>query len=366
MQKRILVIDDEEPVRTFMKRFLVKQDYGIVEAANGREAIRILQESPVDLIMLDMNMPEMNGIDFLRYIRDKKFKPVPVLMVSGSTDADLRVECYRLGVYDFITKPEQAEVMLKRVENGLKIGEMIQYNEFIKLELLMAKKLQKYLFPESQFENGFLSIVNWSRPLSDIGGDLYDYVNFRNDNVIFFVGDVTGHSISAALYTAIVKMVFRNALKVSEKPHEIISIMNRELYGNLPIETFVTMFLGLVDVDGGLLHYTNAGHPKPMLLKNGEARELPGNDSFLGPIQNVSFQTFSVPLDSFDTLYVFTDGILDVLDRESNPRGKDMLLSIMNDASVDGQGKFLKMQERLLDGTYKITDDCTIMMVSMK
>jgi phosphoserine phosphatase RsbU/P len=271
-----------------------------------------------------------------------------------------------MGVYDFITKPEQAEVMLKRVENGLKIGEMIHFNEFIKLELLMAKKLQKYLFPEPEFENEFISLINWSRPLSDIGGDLYDYVNFRNGNVVFFVGDVTGHSISAALYTAIVKMVFRNALKIAERPDEIIANMNRELFGNLPIETFVTMFLGLVDIEKGLLHYTNAGHPKPFLLKNGTARELMGNDSFLGPIQNVTFQTFSIPLDEFDTLFVYTDGILDILDKESNPRGREMLLEVLNDRSADVMSKFLRAQERLQDGKYKITDDCTMMMVSKK
>ena len=366
MKKRILVIDDEEPVREFIKRILLKQGYEVFEAGNGREAVELLKNCPADLIMLDMNMPEMNGLDFLRYMRDKEFKPVPVLMVSGSTDPELRVKCYKLGVYDFITKPEQAEVMLKRVENGLKIGEMIHFNEFIKVELLMAKKLQKYLFPDPEFNNEHLSIATWTRPLSDIGGDLYDYVSFRNGSVMFFVGDVTGHSISAALYTAIVKMVFRNALKVADRPDEIIAIMNKELFGNLPIETFVTMFLGVIDVEKRLLLYTNAGHPKPYLLKNGHAEELPGNDSFLGPIQNTTFQTFTRPLDDFDALYVYTDGILDVLDSDTNPQGRNVLIKILNDVTISPRDKLSTAHERLMKGEYKINDDCTMMMICMR
>jgi CheY-like chemotaxis protein len=361
-----MVIDDEEPVRKFITKILARQGYYVLEADNGRKAISLLENEPVDLIMLDMNMPEMNGLDFLRYTRDHNLSAAPVLMVSGSTETELRVESYRLGAYDFITKPEHAEVMLKRIENGLKIGEIIHFNEFMKVELYMAKKLQKYLFPEPELETESLSISTWTKPLSDIGGDLYDYVQFRNGNLVFFVGDVTGHSISAALYTAIVKMVFRNALKLSERPDEIVSSMNRELFGNLPIETFVTMFLGVVDISGMVLHYTNAGHPKPYCLKGDRVEELPGNDSFLGPIRNSSFQTYSIPMSDLDALFVYTDGVLDVLDGNDNPAGLEMLLEVLGDASAAPREKLFTVQRRVSGGEYRVMDDCTMLMLQGK
>lgn len=358
-----MVIDDEESVRKFISKILVRQGYFVIEAANGRKAISLLEEAPVDLIMLDMNMPEMNGLDFLRYARDHNLSSAPVLMVSGSTETELRVESYRLGAYDFITKPEHAEVMLKRIENGLKIGEMIHFNEFMKIELYMARKLQKYLFPEPEFRTDSVSISTWSKPLSDIGGDLYDYMQFRNGNLVFFVGDVTGHSISAALYTAIVKMVFRNALKLSERPDEIVSNMNRELFGNLPIETFVTMFLGVVDSSDMVLHYTNAGHPKPYYTKGGRVAELPGNDSFLGPIRNPSFHTHSLPMSDIDALFVFTDGVLDVLGGDDTPAGLGLLMEVLGDSSTPPREKLLAMQRRISGGEYRVMDDCTMLML---
>ena len=224
MKKRILIIDDEEPVRDFMKKILTRSGFTIFTASDGREALDMLGTVYVDLIILDMNMPNMNGIEVLRHIREGNLTNKPVLMVSGSHDSDLRTESYRLGAYDFITKPEHTEVMLKRIENGLKIGEILDFNEFIKVELFMAKKLQKYIFPETENISEYIDIHAWNLPLSDIGGDLYDYIHFRNNKVLLFVADVSGHSISASMFTAIVKMVFRNAVKTTEDPEEIMTI----------------------------------------------------------------------------------------------------------------------------------------------
>src|SRR4030043_184183 len=218
MKKKIMIIDDEKPIRKLLSKVLSGSGYDVVTASNGKEALEKIEAVSVDLIMLDMNMPEMDGLHFLRTVRENDITHVPVLMISGEANPENIVESYKLGVYDFIRKPEQTEVILKRVENGLKIGEIINFNEFIRVELLMARKLQKYLFPDPAAKTERVNINTWSLPLSDIGGYLYDYVLFRDDRVVFFVADVSGHSISAALYTAIVKMVFRNALQKTEIP----------------------------------------------------------------------------------------------------------------------------------------------------
>jgi hypothetical protein len=224
----------------------------------------------------------MNGLEFLRCVRENKITNVPVLMVTGNSDAEMRMESYKLGVYDFIQKPEQTEVMLKRIENGIKIGEMIDFNKFIKVELSMAQKLQKYLFPQPFLKTNEYEIKIWSRALSDIGGDLHDYVQFRDGRLIFFVADVSGHSIPASLYTAIVKMVFQNALKQTDDPGEIISIMNKELSGNIPVEVFITMFCGLVDPIKKNIKFSNAGHPAPYMKNHEKIEILEEHDSFNG------------------------------------------------------------------------------------
>ncbi|HPJ40524.1 MAG TPA: fused response regulator/phosphatase, partial [Spirochaetota bacterium] len=319
-----------------------------------------------DLIVLDMYMPHMNGLDVLRHIRKSNITNKPVLMVSGNHDADLRVESYKLGAYDFITKPEQTEVMLKRIENGLKIGEIIDFNEFMKVELFMAKKLQKYIFPEPDYVSEEIEIHCWSQPLSDIGGDLYDYIHFRNDSIMFFVADVSGHSISASMFTAIVKMVFRNAVKDTEEPGEIMTKVNRELAANLPVESFVTMFCGIIESSTGKLRYANAGHPTPYRINRSGFEPLPGSDPFLGPIKDVVYPTYSTTLGEGDSLFIFTDGIQDIIDDSYHKIDLEVLLKLLSEKSVSGRDSFIDFTSGITGQKYIRSDDCTAMMIRKK
>lgn len=366
MKKRILVIDDEAPVREFMKKILTRAGYIIFTASDGKEAIEKLESLYVDLIILDMHMPIMNGLEVLKLIREKNYTNKPVLMVSGTHDADLRIESYRLGAYDFITKPEQTEVMLKRIENGIKIGEIIDFNDYMKIELFMAKKLQKYIFPEPDFISNEIDVYSWSVPLSDIGGDLYDYIHFRNDTMIFFVADVSGHSISASMFTAIVKMVFRNALRVTEDPGEIMTIVNHELSANLPVESFVTMFCGLIDNNTGILRYANAGHPTPFIINSSSISTLPDTDPFLGPIKDSTYTTHETKLSSGDMLFVYTDGLEDIIDEAFKQMNLRNLLEQLKDSVPGDRSKFTALTNEMASDKYIRSDDCTIMMLTKK
>ncbi len=366
MKKKILVIDDEQTIQKVHSKILKTAGYDVVIASNGKEALDKLEDVSVDLIMLDMKMPEMDGLDFLRKIREHDITHVPVLMVSGDDNPKNIVESYKLGVYDFIRKPEITDVMLKRVENGLKIGEMINFNEFIRVELLMARRLQKYLFPEPIMNTNGVRIHTWSLPLSDIGGDLYDYLTVRDGKLVFFVADVSGHSISAALYTAIVKMVFRNALQNSQVPGEILSIMNKDLAGYIPVESFVTAFCGSYDSQLRTLEYANAGHPLPFWICGNEMGQLKGYDPFLGPIPDTSYSTFTFKVGEGTSLFVYTDGVLDAVgDNAAVQAGSKMLFSILNAEGQSSLEKFMRVQEDITGGEMAATDDCTLMLVDM-
>jgi len=366
MKKKILVIDDELGIQKILSRILSNAGYEVAIASNGKEALDKLETVSVDLIMLDMNMPEMDGLNFLRRVKEHDITHAPVLMISGDVNPANIVESYKLGVYDFIRKPEKTEVMLKRVENGLKIGEMIYFNEFIRVELLMARKLQKYLFPDPIMKTGRASIYTWSLPLSDIGGDLYDYVAYQDGRLIFLVADVSGHSISAALYTAIVKMVFRNALQKSVVPGDVMTIMNQELTGNIPAESFVTAYCGLYDPSRRVLEYANAGHPQPYWMTGKGVEQLTEYDSFLGPIANATYRTHRIKLEDASSLLVYTDGIIDIVsEKEDAPVGLKLLLEILNTSGKPSLEKFKMIQKNITSGETEVTDDCTLMLVDM-
>lgn len=366
INKRILVIDDEASIRSLMKKILSRSGYTVFTASGGREAIDLLESIVVDLIILDMNMPDMNGLDVLRYLRSKHITGKPVLMMSGVPDSELRAESYKLGAYDFITKPEQTEVMLKRIENGIKIGEMTDFNEFMKVELFMAKKLQKYIFPEPFEATDNISIYSWTQPLSDIGGDLYDYIHFSKNRVMFFIADVSGHSVSASMFTAIVKMVFRNALKMTEDPGDVMTILNRELSANLPVESFVTSFCGIIDGDTGMLHYSNAGHPNPMVIKENSVDELEGGDPFLGPIKDQVFSTYEYRMEEGDRIFLFTDGLTDIISDDFVQINPSVFADILKNRDKPVNEVFEEMVGKINSPEYIRADDCTVMVIEKK
>ncbi len=367
MKKKILVVDDDESIIKLMKRILSTGGYIVYTAMNGLEAISLLETKKVDLIMLDMMMPKMDGIQFLRSINESRITFAPVLMVSGCTDVKQRIACYQLGVYDFIGKPEHTEVILKRVENGLNIGEMLTFNKTVKDDLVMANKLQSFLFPQSWAITEYFDIYALNLPIAEIGGDLFDYIHLENGGVIFFVADVSGHGISAAIFTAIVKMVFRNAVKETEDPGGIMTIMNREVAATIPTESFVTMFCGHYDPSVQILHYSNAGHPMPYLLEDGVVYELDGNGPFLGPISEVKFIRYERDVSNSSGMIVYTDGIMDITDEKENLVGKRFLLNFLNKRDLSSFENFQDLYQNLFKKqNVSIIDDCTFLLLNFK
>jgi phosphoserine phosphatase RsbU/P len=286
-------------------------------------------------------------------------------MVSGCTDVNQRIECYKLGVYDFIGKPEHAEVILKRVENGLNIGEMLTFNKTVKNDLVMANKLQSFLFPPPWTGTEDFDIFALNIPVEEIGGDLFDYILLDDGGIIFFVSDVSGHGISAAIFTAIVKMVFRNAVKETQVPGEIMTIVNREIAATIPNESFVTMFCGHYKPSDQILYYANAGHPMPYLLEDGVVYELDGNGPFLGPIDEVNFITYTRDVSNSSGMIVYSDGITDITDEKEKSIGKRILLNLLNKRDISSFENFQALYNNLIEmQNVTIIDDCTVMLLN--
>ena len=114
----ILVVDDEEHVRTLLKRILEGVGHTVITATNGREALDKLPIANVDLVLLDVKMPELDGFQTLALIR--KQSDVPVLMVTGMGGLTSTIEALSLGADDYVTKPFISGVLLARIEAKLR------------------------------------------------------------------------------------------------------------------------------------------------------------------------------------------------------------------------------------------------------
>lgn len=116
----VLVVDDDEFERKLAGELLSAAPYDLLFASNGAEALNLMRERRPDLILMDMVMPEINGLETLRRLKTSpRFADIPVMMTTGQSEKDLVVECLKAGAVDFVVKPLDREVLLKKVERFL-------------------------------------------------------------------------------------------------------------------------------------------------------------------------------------------------------------------------------------------------------
>jgi len=139
MYEKILVVDDIEDIRSLLQEALQANGYHTLEAADGREALSMIETESPDLVILDIAMPVMSGFQVLRQLR--KNSDIPVIMLSARTDTVDKVESLELGADDYITKPFEIAEMTARVEAVLRrrktISNVINKVEFNDGQLLI-------------------------------------------------------------------------------------------------------------------------------------------------------------------------------------------------------------------------------------
>lgn len=115
---KVLVIDDEEIVRISCRRALSPEGYEVSQAQNGIEGLQMLEKERYDLVLTDLKMPDMDGIEVLRIIR-KKWPEVQVIIITGYQTVDTAVKSIKLGAFDYIEKPFTPDALVSAVTNAM-------------------------------------------------------------------------------------------------------------------------------------------------------------------------------------------------------------------------------------------------------
>jgi len=120
MPKTILLVDDEEDVRHLVELMLAKEDLRLLSARSGNEALRIVQEEDIDLVLLDLMMPRMSGQDLLRILkRMPSTSEIPVVILTALETKETMKECLELGAVGYVQKPFAKKILVRTVKNVL-------------------------------------------------------------------------------------------------------------------------------------------------------------------------------------------------------------------------------------------------------
>lgn len=133
---KILIVEDEKAIRNVLRNILIEQDatYQIDDAENGKQAVDKIAKTDYDLVLCDIKMPGMDGIEVLEHLR-KAQPEAAVVMISGHGDIDIAVDCMKKGAYDFIAKPPDLNRLLSTVKNGLERNELVKENKTLKKKI---------------------------------------------------------------------------------------------------------------------------------------------------------------------------------------------------------------------------------------
>ena len=362
---KILVVDDEPDVEPLvlqrMRRRIRSGRYSFVFAQNGVEALERLQnDGTIDMVVSDINMPQMDGLTLLQQIPNVDPDIRAVIISAYGDMKNIRTAMNR-GAFDFVTKPidfEDLEVTIERT-----LGHIAQWREALssrdKLvalqnELDVARNMQQSILPTAFPKGDDFEIYGSMEPARSVGGDFFDVVQLDHERVGLAIADVSGKGVPAALFMMSSRTLLKGSAIGNPEPADVLREVNDLLTQDNDAAMFVTVFYAVYDRYTGRFTYANGGHNAPLLIRaNGERSLLPLTAGLaLAIVPDMEFQQDSIVLNPGDTVILYTDGVNEAMNRDHDEFGNDKLLEIFaggppksateaNDVTFDAVAEFV-------------------------
>ena len=383
MAVKILSVDDELDLEVLLTQYFRRQirkgEYEFAFAHNGLEALQKLLETPdFDIILSDINMPEMDGLTLLAKVNELKNPAMKCIMVSAYGDMDNIRSAMNKGAFDFATKPIDLDDLSRTIEKAIEQVRYIRESqqehnqlESIKNDLAIAGEIQQTILPRSfpPFPEltEVVDIYASMTPAKDVGGDFYDFFQIDDERIGLVIADVSGKGVPASLFMAVSRTLLRATALRGVSSAECLTYANKLLCKESLDSMFVTVFYGIYHYKTGMMDYTNAGHNPPYLLRGGRTVEcLPVASNFVvGVFDDIEFESNTLTFGIGDTLLLYTDGVTEAFNdkREqfSESNLQDILASMHESSSAKEVVTSVLQSVKTFSGDYPQSDDITLL-----
>ena len=335
---RILVVDDEPDLEPLMlqrmRRDIRSGRYKFVFAQNGVEALeKLRQENNIDMVLSDINMPQMDGLTLLEQI--PKVDPnIRSVIISAYGDMkNIRMAMNR-GAFDFVTKPvdfEDLQVTIDRtLRNMAEWREALQSRDrlvALQNELDVARGMQQSILPTRFPKDPSYAVYGKMQPARNVGGDFFDVMYLNDGRVGLAVADVSDKGVPAALFMMSSRTLLKGAAIGVGLPGEVLREVNDLLIEDNEGGMFVTLLYAVYDPSSRELTYANGGHNSPLVVHpDGTSALFPLTDGIaLGIAPDLSYKQNTVTLSPGDSVIFYTDGVTEAMNSEEEEFGLDPL-----------------------------------------
>ena len=342
MPNKVLFVDDDPKVLAGIRRQLRKK-VPLETVESGRAGLEaICANGPFSVVVTDYCMPGMNGIEFLKRVRQAAPETVRMLL-TGSADLDAAIQAVNQGnIYRFLTKPCSPEQLAEALDSGIKhyrhTRRERKFNQRTRRWLDQAMEVQQNLMPRSSPGIEGIDIYGRSIYCDHTGGDYYDYFEKAGtDGMKFYVvvGDVSDHGLPSALLMTTARAFLREAASRPGHVSDIAAQVNRQLARDMQASgRFMTLFLAEIDRPNRTIRWIRAGHEPAILYepRSGEFTELRGQGGLpLGVYEDAVYEEHHHELAPGQIIAIGTDGIWEACNDQGRMFGKQLLQTIVRE-----------------------------------
>lgn len=375
----------EPAVDGTMQIRLAQQRGGVRLSGDGVEpsktAIRAALEQKRGVVTEDVNLADQN-LQAAHSVIAQRLRAVVVIPLfamgeRGTGDAETAPRGQLLGVlYMDSRKPAAFSKLEMKILDTLAAEAAIvmenarlvvleRERERLEREIGIARDIQRALLPREFHHYSYLEVIGSNQSCLEVGGDYFDLFDLGADRIAFTLADVSGKGLGAALMTTMLQGAL-SATTFGQHPAETFAHINRFLCDHAQVERYATMFFGTLDVDGRL-EYINAGHPSPMLARNGTVEApFPAASCPVGLIPDMQFSSAVVKLEPGDTLVIFSDGVSEAMDTDQAEYGMERLKEAV---AAHATAPLADLQEAILDSVRQFArgarqaDDVTLLLL---
>ena len=339
---KILVVDDEpdlEPlVLQRMRRRIRSGQYSFVFARNGVEALDVLrEEEDVDMVISDINMPQMDGLTLLEQI--PKVDPnVRSIIISAYGDMKNIRTAMNRGAFDFVTKPLDFDDLQITIERTL--AHLVEWREALSSrdrlvslenELGVASNIQQSILPTLFPKGEDFSIFASMEPAKEVGGDFYDIIRLDRDRIGIAIADVSDKGVPAALFMMSSRTWLKGAAIGNYEPGAVLKEVNDLLCEGNDAMMFVTLLYGVYDPATGNLTYANGGHTAPYVRRaDGSVISLPFTGGVaMGVLEGLDYEQETFQLQPGDAVFFYSDGVSEAMNENGEEFGVDRMADVL-------------------------------------
>ncbi len=377
----VLLVDDQAMIGEAVRRMLEPEgDIRFHYCQDPTAAIAMALEIKPTIILQDLVMPEVDGLTLLKFYRaNEQTRDIPVIVLSTKEEPRVKAEAFELGASDYLVKlPDRIELVARIRHHSMGYIHLLERNEAMRAlmdELAEAAQYVRSVLP-APITSGPVQ-VDWRYvPCTSLGGDAFGYHYLDEQHLAFYLLDVCGHGVGAALLSVSVMNVLRSRTLPGtdfHDPSQVLGALNQTFPMDRQNGKFFTIWYGVLNTSTRVLTYASGGHPPALVRRQNpdgtaSVESLANRNVIIGFLPIMKFKQTECRIEGPARICLFSDGVYELSKPDGSTGSYDDLVAFMKTESVAGQSDLDRLLEhdRAVTSAHTLEDDFTILEVTLE